>query len=76
MNYLFRIHPYLECDQQFCHWNLMLASEHLPYRKLVIYIHDPDDQIVEPSPVPDETPKGRKAVGHHRRQPERWAYRG
>ena len=47
MNYLFRIHPYLECDQQFCHWNLMLASEHLPYQKFVIYIHDPDDQIVE-----------------------------
>src|SRR5690606_5751559 len=47
MDYLFRIHPYLECDQEFCHWNLMLANEHLPYRQLAIRIHDPDDQIVE-----------------------------
>jgi len=47
MEYLFRIHPYLECDQEFCHWNLMLANEHLPYRQLAIRIHDPDDQIVE-----------------------------
>lgn len=47
MIYLFRIHPYLECDQQFCHWNLMLADEHLPCRQLAIYIHDPDDLMVE-----------------------------
>ena len=47
MEYLFRIHPYLECDQEFCHWNLMLADEHLPYRRFTIRIHDPDDQIVK-----------------------------
>ncbi len=47
MEYLFRIHPYLECDQEFCHWNLMLADEHLPYRQIEIRIHDPDDLIVE-----------------------------
>ena len=47
MIYLFRIHPYLECDQQFCHWNLMLADEHLPYRQVSIYIHDPADLMVD-----------------------------
>ena len=47
MEYLFRIHPYLECDQELCHWNLMLANEHLPYRQIAIYIHDPDELIVE-----------------------------
>lgn len=45
--YSFRIHPYLECDQDYCHWNLMLADEHLPYRELAIRIHDPDDLIAE-----------------------------
>ena len=53
MDYLFRIHPYLECDQEFCHWNLMLADEHLPYRQVTIYIHDPDDLMVQFFPHPD-----------------------
>jgi len=47
MRYVFRIHPFLECDQNYCHWNLMLAGEHLPYRQLAVRIHDPDDLIVD-----------------------------
>lgn len=47
MEYIFRIHPFLECDQNYCHWNLMLKNEHLPYRQLAIRIHDPDDLIVQ-----------------------------
>ncbi|MBC7121212.1 MAG: DUF2207 domain-containing protein [Candidatus Methanosuratus sp.] len=47
IGYAFRIHPYLECDQDYCHWNLKLDDEHLPYRQLVIRIHDPEDLIVQ-----------------------------
>lgn len=47
MNYLFRIHPFLECDQELCHWNLKLADEHLPYKQVSVNIHDPDNLIVQ-----------------------------
>ena len=47
MNYLFRIHPFLECDQELCHWNLKLADEHLPYKRVTICIHDPDNLTVQ-----------------------------
>ena len=50
VDYLFRIHPFLECDQKFCHWNLMLADEHLPYRQASIYIHDPGNLAMHLSP--------------------------
>ncbi len=53
MNYLFRIHPYLECDQELCHWNLRLADEHIPYRQATIYIHDPDNLTVQFFPHPE-----------------------
>ncbi|MGB7545315.1 MAG: DUF2207 domain-containing protein, partial [Methanothrix sp.] len=47
INYLFRIHPFLECDPELCHWNLKLADEHLPYKRVTIYIHDPDNLTVQ-----------------------------
>jgi len=47
MNYLFRIHPFLECDQELCHWNLKLADEHLPYKQVSVNIHDPNNLIVQ-----------------------------
>ena len=53
IGYLFKIHPSLECDNSFCHWNLRLADEHLPYQKAAIYIHDPDGLVVHPIPHPD-----------------------
>ena len=46
IDYRFLIHPFLECDQEFCHWNLRLADDHLPYRQITVYIHDPDDLLV------------------------------
>jgi uncharacterized membrane protein len=52
IGYLFQIHPFLECDQEFCHWNLRLADEHLPYRKFTITIHDPDSLMVSLYPHP------------------------
>ena len=53
IGYLFKIHPSVECDNSFCHWNLRLADEHLPYQKAAIYIHDPDGLVVHPIPHPD-----------------------
>ncbi len=53
MNYLFRIHPHLECDQELCHWNLRQADEHIPYRQATIYIHDPDNLTVQFFPHPE-----------------------
>ncbi len=47
VSYLFKIHPPLECDSQYCHWNLALADKHLPYRQTTIAIHDPQGQIVQ-----------------------------
>ncbi len=52
IDYIFRFHPYLECDREYCHWNLMLADEHLPYRQTAIYIHDPDHLLVQFFPHP------------------------
>ena len=45
MNYVFRLHPPLECDKEYCHLNLKLADEHLPYNKVVIIVHDPNGYI-------------------------------
>jgi uncharacterized membrane protein len=47
MEYVFRLHPPLECDAEYCHVNLKLADEHLPYKQLTIAIHDPNDAIVQ-----------------------------
>ena len=52
IDYRFRIHPYLECDQEFCHWNLNLADDHLPYRQVSVYIHDPENLLVSLFPHP------------------------
>ncbi|MCX6677193.1 MAG: DUF2207 domain-containing protein [Methanothrix sp.] len=52
IDYRFLIHPFIECDQEFCHWNLRLADDHLPYRKVTIYIHDPDNLLVSLFPHP------------------------
>ncbi|HSD58080.1 MAG TPA: DUF2207 domain-containing protein, partial [Methanotrichaceae archaeon] len=47
IDYLFRIHPPLECDDEYCHWNLAFADKHLPYRQATIIIHDPENLIVQ-----------------------------
>lgn len=36
IDYRFLVHPFLECDEQVCHWNLRLADSHLPYRRLEV----------------------------------------
>lgn len=53
ISYLFKIHPPIECDATFCHWNLRLADDHYPYQQVAIYIHDPDGLLVHPIPHPD-----------------------
>ena len=45
LDYVFRMHPPLECDNAYCHLNLMLADEHVPYRNVLISVHDPDSVI-------------------------------
>jgi uncharacterized membrane protein len=45
--YIFRLHPALECDAEYCHLNLKLADEHLPYKHLTMAIHDPDGFVVQ-----------------------------
>ena len=52
IGYRFLIHPFLECDQEFCHWNFRLTDDHLPYRQVSIYIHDPDKLLVQLFPHP------------------------
>lgn len=47
IDYLFSIHPPLECDNEYCHWNMAFADEHLPYRQATITIHDPENLIVQ-----------------------------
>ncbi len=47
IDYLFRIHPPLECDNEYCHWNLAFADKHLPYRQATVTIHDPENLIVQ-----------------------------
>lgn len=53
VDYNFRFHPFLECDQKYCHWNLMLADRHLPYRRVTIYVHDPNGLLVQLFPHPE-----------------------
>ncbi|NIQ34097.1 MAG: DUF2207 domain-containing protein, partial [Nitrososphaeria archaeon] len=36
----FKIHPPLEYDENLCHLNLKLASEHIPYKHVTIIIED------------------------------------
>ncbi|MCE8423790.1 MAG: DUF2207 domain-containing protein, partial [Candidatus Methanoperedens sp.] len=45
ISYVFRLHPPLECDKDYCHLNLKLADEHLPYNKVIITIHDPQGYV-------------------------------
>lgn len=47
IGYTFTIHPPLECDSEYCHWNLAFADKHLPYRQATITIHDPKNLIVQ-----------------------------
>lgn len=47
IDYLFWIHPPMECDSENCHWNMAFADKHLPYRQATITIHDPDNLIVK-----------------------------
>ncbi len=46
ISYIFKMHPPIEQDEKYCHWNLKLAEEHLPYRSVNIKVHDPEGYIV------------------------------
>lgn len=46
------MYPPVECDDSLCHMNLMLADEHIPYRKVEIVL--PDTRIVKVFPHPPE----------------------
>ncbi|MCW3135798.1 MAG: nickel-dependent lactate racemase [Canidatus Methanoxibalbensis ujae] len=43
--YVFRLHPPLECDSEYCHLNLKLATKHLPYEHVTVAIHDPQGLV-------------------------------
>ncbi len=45
ISYVFKLHPPLECDKEYCHLNLMLADEHMPYNKVAIAVHDSEGII-------------------------------
>ena len=47
IGYIFKIHPPLEQDDQYVHWNLLLADEHLPYEDSTVRVHDPRGDIVQ-----------------------------
>ena len=67
MDYVFRIHPPLECDGEYCHLNLKLASEHLRYSSLSITVHDSDGLIERVFTHP---------LMNARREEEAWVIRG
>ncbi|CAG0996593.1 hypothetical protein METP3_03002 [Methanosarcinales archaeon] len=46
------IYPPVECDDSICRLNLMLADEHIPYRKVKIVM--PDTRIVKVFPHPPD----------------------
>ena len=48
----YRMYPPLECDDSICRLNLMLADEHIPYRKVEIIM--PDTGIVKVFPHPPD----------------------
>lgn len=52
ISYLFKVHPPLECDDEYCHLNLKLADEHLPYRTATIAIHDENGSVRRIFPHP------------------------
>jgi uncharacterized membrane protein len=52
IGYRFKVHPPLECDNQYCHLNLKLADEHLPYRSATIAIHDENGSLRRIFPHP------------------------
>jgi uncharacterized membrane protein len=65
IDYLFSIHPPLECDSEYCHWNLAFADKHLPYRQATITIHDPENLIVQLFPhMPPNMPFDVKREGN------------
>ena len=45
IKYVFRLHPPLECDSEYCHLNLKLATKHLPYEHVTVAIHDPQGLV-------------------------------
>lgn len=52
ISYIFKMHPPIEQDEQYCHWNLLLADEHLPYGNVNIKVNDPQGYIVQLFPHP------------------------
>lgn len=47
IGYIFTIHPPLEQDVHYVHWNLLLADTHLPYENSTIRVHDPRGDLVQ-----------------------------
>jgi uncharacterized membrane protein len=47
IGYVFKLHPPLECDADYCHLNLKLAEEHLPYKQVTIVIHNAGSFVVQ-----------------------------
>jgi hypothetical protein len=64
VRYVFAIHPPLEYDDDLCHLNLKLASQHLTYRNVRLTINDAS-QVVAAYPHPPllkETRTGNEIV--------------
>jgi len=47
IRYVFKVHPPVECDAEYCHVNLKLADEHIPYKQVTIAIHDSEGSVVQ-----------------------------
>ncbi|HIH44395.1 MAG TPA: DUF2207 domain-containing protein [Candidatus Methanoperedenaceae archaeon] len=45
IRYVFKVFPPFECDSEYCHLNLKLTDDHLPYDRVTVTIHDPDGFI-------------------------------
>lgn len=47
VEYIFGLHPLIECDEEHCRISLIMAESHLPYRRLQIALHDPNGSVVQ-----------------------------
>lgn len=53
IGYIFKDHPPIERDEKYCHWNLLLADDHVAYNAVTIKVHDPRGDIVQLFPHPN-----------------------
>lgn len=52
IDYIFGVHLPIECDDEYCHIDLKLTDEHLPYQNVTIAVHDPENLTVKLLPYP------------------------